>query len=766
MARKWVIALILLASYFCHLLLSSSNSLANVGLMSFTLVAQFAPALLLGLVWRGAAKKAAQYAILTGFLVWAYSLLLPAVAASLNWQQSWLFEGPFGLSFLAPTDLLGLGLDKVSQTLVLSLVANTCVFIYLSLKHGPALAEQLQANKFVIEPSHDAMPSKHDALSIIELKSILERFIDKSHAQKLVQQSFPKDESSWQSTASEKLEIVVERELAAVIGGSSSKLVLNAAKNRHQYQLGKVANIVDEASQVLKFNRDLLQSTIENVNQGISVVDANLNLVAWNNVYKTMFNYPDEALYIGRPIADIIRFNAERGLFKAVDIENEIEKRLGYLQTGSAYRYQRAHQNGRVFEMQGNPLPSGGFVTTFSDITEFVNTQNALSSANQNLEQKVSERTLALTQLNQELANATESKTRFFAAASHDLLQPFNAASLFCSVMEEKSQGGELAELAHHIKNSLASAEELLSSILELTKLEAGNFRVTVTDFSLEKMLQPLLAEFHVLANDKGLKLSTRLCDAIVSCDRTLLRRVVQNLLSNAVRYTQSGEIKLICEQQGDRILLSVTDTGPGIAPEDQQIIFEEFRQLDGRDRAQGLGLGLAITHRICQALNLNLTLGSEQGKGSTFSVSMAIACGQSASVETQQLETQPESNSGFNGLTVWLIDNDKSVLNALEKRLQTWGCVVATAMNQADVEALKLSIDLPQLVIADYQLDNGLTGVELLNSSGLCELPCIINTAEHSETVRELITDAGFPLLYKPVKAPALKRLIKKLCF
>jgi signal transduction histidine kinase/Na+/proline symporter len=763
-ARKAVIVAVLIASYFCHKLLSGTNSLANVGLMSFTLVAQFAPALLLGLVWRGASRQAAKYAILTGFAVWLYCLFLPSIAISLNWQSTWLVKGPFELQFLAPADFLGLGLDSISQTLLLSLTFNSLVFVYISLKRGAEVAEQLQAEKFVFTTEqHQANNIKHQ-LSVDELSRLLLRFVDTGTGEQIIKHYFPLSSSDWQKPASNKLESIVAREMAAVIGGSSANLVLTAAKHKHG-QLSEVATIVDEASQVLKFNRDLLQSTIENVNQGISVVDADLNLVAWNSVYRTMFNYPENALYIGRPIADIIRFNAERGLFKANDIESEIAKRLAFLKTGSAYKYQRAHQNGRVFEMQGNPLPSGGFVTTFSDVTEFVQTQDALKEANTNLEQKVTERTQALTLANEELALATESKTRFFAAASHDLLQPFNAASLFCSVMEEKSQGSELSDLAINIKNSLTSAEDLLSSILELTKLESGNLKIEISQFSLSKLLTPLSAEFSALANKKGLKFTAQLDDAIVSSDRTLLRRVVQNLLSNAVRYTQSGEVTLSCKQTGEQLTLSVRDTGPGIATEDQTLIFQEFKQLEGHDKAQGLGLGLAITKRISDALKLELTLQSNIGDGSLFSIHLPITAKSELIQEHVPTLTHNEPAASFVGLTVWLIDNDETVLQALAKRLQTWGCDVQTATNKTQLDQLKKRNAIPMLIIADYHLDDGVTGVELLDKCGLSHVPCIINTAEHDESVRELISDAGYPLLYKPVKAPALKRLIKKLC-
>ena len=769
-ARRAVILLVLIASYFCHRMLSGANTLANVGLLSFTLVAQFAPALLIGLWWRGASRLGAQLGIATGFVVWLYTLLLPAIAAGIGYQAEWLVNGPWQVSWLAPTDFWSLSLDATTQTLLLSLTLNTFVFVMVSSLYGAGLSEKLQSNKFILVNESDKPTTAKRAFTYAELASLLQRFVDKASGQELVLTHFPTQQGDWKKAAPLAIFNLVEREMAAVIGGASARLILDAARNQQTDSLNQVADFVDEASQVLKFNRDLLQSTIENINQGISVVDQELNLVAWNSGYKEMFNYPEGALYIGRPIADIIRFNAQRGLFKTQDIEQEIEKRLAYLKLGSAYKYQRAHQDGRVFEMQGNPLPGGGFVTTFTDVTEYIQTQQALTDANTNLEQKVTQRTQALTEANTQLVLAkqtaelaTESKTRFFAAASHDLLQPFNAASLFCAVMEEKSQDTELRELAQHIKSSLNSAEDLLSNILELTKLESGAMRLDKQTFSLSRLLEPLQVEFSALAHNKQLALEFNYREARIISDRTLLRRVLQNLLSNAIRYTDSGRVSVSCEASDTLLTISVHDTGPGIAMADQHIIFEEFKQLNSANKAQGLGLGLAITKRICDTLDISLNLTSDIGQGACFSVSIPLSTEQLARTN----ETAPvELVTGFDGLTIWLVDNDMQVLSALQTLLENWGCCVYTAHDIDSVQQLTNAMVRPQLIIVDYQLDDGVTGIDLITACDLIGIPCIVNTANRDEEIREKIQEAGLPLLYKPVKAPALRRLIKKLCY
>jgi signal transduction histidine kinase len=767
-ARKIVIVLILLLSYFTHRILGETNTLANVGLMSFTLVAQFAPAMVIGLWWRQASCKGAQLGILSGFIIWGYTLLLPSLAGGLGGDNSWLVNGPWQIAWLAPTDLFSLGLESISQALLLSLGANCLVYFLVPLFSQATLAERLQSNKFISQVTDSRVNTALQPLSYHDLGALLQRFAEKDASQTLVSDYFPADKSKWKQPANVELELLIEREMSAVIGGASARLILDVAKNEQRQPLEQVAEFVDEATQVLKFNRDLLQSTIENIQQGISVVDSELRLVAWNQGYKQMFAYPEDALFIGRPVADMIRFNAERGLFSTDDIDTEVDKRLAYIKQGSAYKYQRSHSDGRVFEMQGNPLPGGGFVTTYTDISEFVKQQKALTQANVSLEEKVAARTTALTQANHELSQAkqvaeqaTVSKTRFFAAASHDLLQPFNAASLFCSLMNEKAQDTELKDLALNIKNSLSSAEELLSSILELTKLDSGAFKVQVSEFLASSLIEPLRNDYAALAKEKGLGFVIETCDVRLITDKALLRRVLRNLLSNAIRYTEQGEVRLKMQQQDGHVSFIVEDTGIGIATADQQKIYQEFKQLGAKHNAEGLGLGLAITKRICDLLTIPLVMGSELGKGTQFTLTLPCKENYNKST-TQPHEHNQETELGR--LRIWLIDNDSNVLEALKQLLENWGCAIATATNLTELEQLKAAHDLPQLLIVDYQLDDGVTGLDVIEQAGLETLPAIVNTANHDEGIRERVLDAGYPLLYKPLKAPALKRMIKRL--
>src|SRR5690606_22444706 len=249
---------------------------------------------------------------------------------------------------------------------------------------------------------------------------LVKRFAGEKEARRLLQRNL-KEPHELQQLAPVNLLQAAERSLAAVVGGASMRLIMDASGKHAALPLESVARFVDEASQVFQFNQALLRSTIDNISQGISVVDADLRLIAWNQRYIDMFSYPQGLVEVGKPVADVIRFNLQRGLIDSEDIEAEIQKRLSYLKQGSAYKFQRRQQDGSVLEMQGNPLPGGGFVTTYSDVSTFIDTQ-------QKLEQRVAERTQALQQLNarlqlaqQEIEASTRAKTRFFAAASHDL---------------------------------------------------------------------------------------------------------------------------------------------------------------------------------------------------------------------------------------------------------------------------------------------------------------------------------------------------------
>jgi len=428
--------------------------------------------------------------------------------------------------------------------------------------------------------------------------------------------------------------------------------------------------------------------------------------------------------------------------------------------------------NGRVIELIGNPMPGGGFVMSFTDITPFREAEQALKEANEGLEQRVAERTHELSQLNQALTEAksraeavSQSKTRFLAAVSHDLMQPLNAARLFSAALSQQAEGmsSESQQLVQHMDSSLRSAEELISDLLDISRLENGKITPDVKAFALSDLFDALGAEFKVLAAEKGLEFRVRGSRLRVNSDIKLLRRVLQNFLTNALRYGKSP-ILFGVRRQGGRLWLEVWDRGPGITDDKLQVIFQEFKRLDSHQtRAEkGLGLGLAIADGLCRVLGHALEVRSWPGKGSVFRVSVPIASGSVAPAAA--VEQQP--GQPLAGLQVLCVDNEDSILLGMNSLLSRWGCQVWTARNRQECEALLANGMRPHLALVDFHLDEGDTGTELMAwlRTRLGEpVPGVVISADgRSETI-DMVHAAGLDYLAKPVKPAALRALLNR---
>ena len=769
--RRVSMLLVLMLGFVYYRWIGTETGLAQLGLMAFALVAQLAPALILGLLSRRVNQQGALAGLLSGALLWAYILLLPELSRAGWLGNQWLTQGPFGIGWLAPHQLFGLEYDAITLGVLLSLSCNLLMVLLVSQLTRTRVGEWLESGRFLQKQApSQALSNRQARLSVQDCYLLLRRFAGESEANRVLQRSVRSTEPEQYTPAPANLVQACERSLSAVIGGASMRLVMDAASRHSQLPLETVARFVDEASQVFQFNQALLQATIDNISQGISVVDADLRVIAWNQRYLDMFAYPAGLVDVGRPVADLIRFNAERGLIHSADIESEVEKRLSYLRQGSSYKFQRPQQDGRVFEMQGNPLPGGGFVTTFTDISSFIEVQQALEQSNLTLEQRVADRTRKLETLNQQLQQAqqkieasTQAKTRFFAAAGHDLMQPFNAAALFAGLLREKADSIEQQQLSEHLIRSLDSAEELLASILELTKLDAGVIKAHHQPIALTDLLDDSARDAGVLAAEKGLSFRYLPSKLAVRTDRKLLKRVVQNLLANAIRYTEQGRVVLGCKRRGSQLEIRVIDTGIGIAEQDQQRIFEEFQQGDSQHQ-KGLGLGLAIANRISSMLQHPLSVRSAPGQGSCFSIQLPLCALPAPQAKTV---SPADIKASFTGKTVLLLDNDAQLLQAVTELLRSWDCQVhpITGPEQA-LQAIRDGLK-PNVLLFDYHLDNGATGVmvaeQLCNHFSL-QLPVVIHSADHSEQIREDALNAGFHFLLKPLKPVALKRLFKRL--
>ncbi|MFQ2203657.1 hybrid sensor histidine kinase/response regulator [Aeromonas hydrophila] len=765
--RRGAILLILLAAWGLYLWLGDLTSLSRIGYLSFGAVAQFAPALLLGLYWRHGNRKGVYLGLALGVSLWFATLL----------AESGLLAGSPLAALLAPPDWPAFrDLSLGAWCIFLSLLLNLIGYVAGSLLSQAAVSERLQAANFVGKPSRDTTALYQARVSVKELEMLAARFVGSSRVKRAFGRFAGERGGTLapQMQASAELIAHTERLLAGVFGTSSARLVLASALQGRNMQLEEIATIVDEASDVFRFNRGLLQGAIEHMGQGISVVDRELKLVAWNRRYIELFHYPPGLIQVGRPIEEIIRYNAEQGLCGPGDVEAHVARRVAFMQRGSQHISARERPDGRVIEMQGNPMPAGGFVMTFTDITPFRDAERVLREANEHLEARVAERTHELSELNrqlllvnQQVERANHSKSRFLAAVSHDLTQPLNAAKLFTSsLLEMLPPADEPARIARHIDDALGATEDLITDLLDISRLEAGKFKAKKLDFALRDVFDNLKAEFGVLAQAGGIQFSVVESGVAVYSDVRLLRRVLQNFLTNAFRYNPGGRVLLGCRRLGDKVRIEVWDNGPGIPADKQEAIFDEFSRLDHSRtaREQGLGLGLAIARGIALVLGHNLTLRSWPGAGSVFAITLNLA---TRPVATTQVAAPTQRDSQLEGIRVLCIDNESDILIAMHSLLGRWGCEVVCAQSLAQAEDLIAGGFLPQLVLSDYHLDDGKTGLQALHMLRLAhgnDIGGIIISADRKGELQAQIREHGYGYISKPVKPLKLRALMNSI--
>jgi signal transduction histidine kinase len=769
--RRVSIVVILLLAYVSYRLLGSTASLATIGQIAFAAITQLAPAMIGALYWKQANRRGVFAGLAAGIFIWFYTLVLPLTAHSMGWALSsfpllaWLHSNP-----------LNLPITPLTQGVVLSMAGNFMLFAWVSVLSRTRVSEHWQAGRFIGQEL-EAGPSSRSLLSvqIEDLLKLSARFVGEERAQQSFISFAYRQGKGFNPNQNADGEWIAhtERLLAGVLGTSSTRAVVKAAIEGRDMQLEDVVRIADEASEVLQFNRALLQGAIENITQGISVVDQSLKLVAWNHRYLELFNYPEGLISVGRPIADIIRYNAERGLLGPGESEVHVARRLHWMRQGRAHTSERLFPNGRVIELIGNPMPSGGFVMSFTDITAFREAEQALKGVNERLEQRVAERTRELSQLNGALTEAkahaeaaNQSKTRFLAAVSHDLMQPMNAARLFSAALlhVDNNLPDEAQKLIQHLDSSLRSAEDLISDLLDISRLENGKFTPTIAPFSLNSLFDTLGAEFKLLAQEQGLSFRVRGSSLRVASDIKLLRRVLQNFLTNALRYTK-GPILLGVRRKNGQLSLEVWDRGPGIPEDKRQVIFEEFKRLDSHQtRAEkGLGLGLAIADGLCRVLGHTLQVRSWPGQGSVFSVSVPLAPAQWVNPGIAPGE---HSAAVLSGTQVLCVDNEDSILIGMNSLLSRWGCQVWTARNREECQALLDEGIRPQLALVDYHLDHGEIGTELMAwlRTQLGEpIPGVLISADVRPELVAQVHAAGLEYLAKPVKPASLRALLSR---
>ncbi len=727
--RQVVIAGLLFLAYLFYLGFGSLTNLAGLGTLAFAAAAQFAPGLVLGMTTRAGNKVGMLAGLSVGFVLWLVLLILPAASGA---DPIFAIHG-----------------DTLVSGVVLSLGANCAAYWLGSALTQPSLVDAAQAAAFVGTPTPGAAHTRVSRRRVADVRLLLTQFVGEDRARASLA-AMPQLYRDGELADGAVLEMA-ERTISGVIGTSSARMLIGSWSEGDAVSLPEVVAMFDETSKRLSFSGELLQIAIENIDQGVAVVDAEMNLVAWNSRYQELFELPDSLVSVGTPIAELIRFNLLRSDMPDGDIEQQVKRRLDYMRAGTEHRIEREQHDGRIMRIVGSPAPGGGYVTSYTDITADRRTEQAL-------EDKVAERTEQLSEANAALEQATRSKTRFLAAASHDLIQPLNAARLFASALGEEVAGREqLERLVKDLDGSITSADRLIRALLDISKLDGGGIEPKIETVAIDKVFDEIVREFSVQAEAKGLSLRRVHTNAWARTDRALLASVVRNLVSNAIRYTEKGGVLLGVRRHGDAMQLKVYDTGRGIAPEDVEKIFDEFQRASSKDR-EGLGLGLAIVRRITQLLDVHVETESEVGRGSSFALHMPL-------FKWERLAprgVKASASTRIASARVLVVDNDPSALSATAALLEKWGLDVVCAGSCS--EALLNCPQPPDIVIMDYRLDGEERGDMVFQV--LCERwneipPAILLTAEDSEETSWAANAMDANRLLKPSSPAALRALL-----
>jgi Na+/proline symporter/signal transduction histidine kinase/ActR/RegA family two-component response regulator len=785
--RRVAILVVLLLAYLYYRYAGPAQ-LASIGLMAFVAIAQLAPAFFGGLIWRRATAAGALAGMTTGILVWAYTLLLPSLAVS-AWGTAFLAEGPFGIGWLRPQALFGFDLPPLINGMAFSLAFNLLAYVAVSLHRRQSAIERIQADIFV---PHRLTPApsfrlRRSSVTVQELTAAVGRYLGEERTRLSFDGFAAERHLRLEPGANADFELLryAERLLASAIGAASSRLVLSLLLRQRTVSTKAALRLLDDANAAIHYNREILQTALDHVRQGIAVFDKDAHLICWNRQFGEVLQLPNEMVRIGVDLAEILRYNAERGAFGPGHPEALVAERLPRYTADLQPFLERFPDRGLVIEVRVNRMPDGGVVTTLTDITPSVAAAEALARANENLEQRVRERTIELEHLNAELAKAklaaetaNLSKTRFLAAASHDVLQPLNAARLYVTSLVERlgsaaspaapagrgGRNGDEAQLAANIDASLEAVEDILSALLEISRLDAGAMKPEIAVFQVDDLFRPLRSDFMPLARDKGLDLVFMPCSLSIRSDRRLLRRLLQNLISNGIKYTPTGRVLVGCRRRGAVLRIDVCDTGIGIPPGKRDAVFAEFHRLDEAARvARGIGLGLSIVERIARVLDHPITLVSAIHRGTRFSVEVPVAPAERS--KPRPPETRVDGGPIAHALIV-CIDNDLKILDGMAALLSGWQCetILAADLPQA-VAGVRAAGRTPDGLVVDYHLDsgNGLEAVAELRRQFGTEIPAALITADRSAAVRERARALTIQVLNKPLKPASLRAVMSQ---
>ncbi|MEM0898359.1 MAG: NahK/ErcS family hybrid sensor histidine kinase/response regulator [Pseudomonadota bacterium] len=747
--------------------------LASIGLISFAAVAQLTPALLIGLLWRGANARGAILGMTGGMLVWGYCLLLPTI---LSETHSVVVNGPLGIEFLRPEQLFSFDVDPLTNGVFWSFLTNIILLILGSRSREATSLERIQSIAFIPRDLQAGIELRRFNTTVTnsDIKSTLSRYLGVERMERAFW-SFEAREGRmlYDKDATDPSVVrYAEQALASAIGASSARLVLSLVLEKGGGNSNnETVRLLDSASEAIQQNRDILQTALDQLDQGISVFDPDLKLTNWNGQFRQLLDLPPAMGQFGIPLKSILD-----QLLDDKQISEAIHRRAldAIPALTPAWRMPLAN-SGRIIEVRSNAMPDGGTVVTFADITTIVEAEEALKRSKQSLEARVQERTAELMKVNDQLAGARQtaeqaniSKTRFLAAAGHDITQPLNAARIYASSMLERMQRNdrEDVDIARKIDTALESVETIIGAVLDISRLDAGALTPSHTVFPLQEMFDQLRNDFQPIANSRGINLRFKKTSVMVKTDRNLLRRLLQNLVSNAIKYTESGRVLVGVRRNGKaNIRLHVIDTGIGIDPRKATSVFKEFERLqEGAKISSGLGLGLSIVDRISRVLELPISLSSTPGKGSNFSIEMQIS-NELANAPEKTDVVVAHSRLALANMTIGCVDNESSIIEGMQVLLEGWGANVMVATDlEGLVEQVEAAAQKPDVLLVDFHLDNDATGLELIEAMRARyahHFDAVLITADRSADMREKARSMDVTVLAKPLKPAQLRALL-----
>ena len=778
--RRVSILLVFTLAYAFYRTAVNNTALAQIGLLAFAAMAQFMPALLGGLIWKRATARGAMAGLSVGFGVWCYTLLLPMFAQSGLLPIGFLADGPFSIGFLSPQALFGTDMPPLIHGVFWSLLFNIIAYSAGSVSRSPVPIERLQANVFV--PDELRSPSSlrlwRSTIAVGDLEDMVARYLGAERTER----SFRAHANQRDMTYERDMEVdpqflrFAEQLLASAIGSASSRLLMSLLLKRREPTPKGTMKLLDDASEALQYNRDLLQTALNHVRQGIAVFDEDLRLTLWNRPFRDLLNIPPEFGQVGTPLPSILHYIAEQGELGDGARDQLVNERIDLLAMQLASYQETMQGSGLTLDIRSNAMPDGGIVITFTDVSERVRAEKALARSNETLERRVKDRTRELMHVNdalrtakQEAEEANISKTRFLAAAGHDIMQPLNAARLYTTALVNRldpdNDKHDEAQMARHIDSSMEAVEDILGALLDIARLDSGAMKAQLSAFPIDELLDRIRVDFNPLAEEKGLDLRILSCGLHVRSDKHLLRRLLQNLVSNAIKYTPSGRVVVGCRRKEGAIEVRVYDTGLGIPEAKRADIFLEFQRLDeGARVASGLGLGLSIVDRISRVLEHPIELRSEESKGSAFIVTIpAFRLLHSA----RRLEVpKTTANAPLGGLTLLCVDNEPVILEGMRAMLEGWGCHVLTAGSLEEAQSVVAQSSYkPDGLLIDYHLDDmlGTNACVKLRWKLAKDLPASLITADRTAEVRDEARSKDMHVLNKPVKPAQLRALLNQ---